>query len=63
VLPKLKQYLTTLNQYQGKVVLFIDEVMERLGTSFQDTCGLIRRLGMQINVISNGVVEVVVAGA
>jgi hypothetical protein len=62
VLPTLKRYLTTLEQHQGKVVLFIDDVMERLGTSFQDTCGLIRRLGMQINVISNGVVEVVVAG-
>jgi hypothetical protein len=62
VLPTLKQYVMSLNQYQGKVLLFIDDVMERLGTSFQDTCGLIRRLGMQINVISNDVVEVVVAG-
>ena len=61
VLP-LKKYVSTLNHFQGKVLLFIDDVMEVVGVSYNDAWAVIRQLGMEFRVISNDVVEVVVAG-
>jgi hypothetical protein len=61
VLP-LKKYVSTLNHFQGKVLLFIEDVMEVVGVSYNDAWGVIRQLGMEFRVIGNDAVEVVVAG-
>jgi hypothetical protein len=57
VLP-LKKYVSTLKSFQGKVLLFIEDVMEVTGTSFNDAWAVIRQLGMEFRVIGNDSVEI-----